>query len=233
MVGHYFKWNGTDSRTKHIRVPNRIPIIRPEERVQRITIPGRSGELTETEGENVYNSYIQTIEISVDGLANVHDVETWLKGEGQVVFDNQPQRSQKARIQGVVTLEKHSRNVDKWKGTVQFYCDPIKKDTAESNITITSSGTTVNNPGDMTAYPLIAITGSGAITISAGGNTLTIPDCTSGWVVDSENEWILSGTTPQGNVCSGNFPVLKPGSNTIAFTGSITSLVITPRFRYM
>lgn len=233
MAIHYFLWNGTDSREKNIRVPNRIQITRPEERVEHITIPGRSGDLTQTEGNDIYNSYIQTIDISIDGLENVHAAEEWLKGAGTVTFDNQPELEQDARIYGSIELNKHSRNVDRWKGTVQFYCDPVKRNRNEQTITVTTSGTSISNPGDMTAFPKIEITGSGLVTVKIGGKTLTIPDCVSGWVVDSENEWILQGNTPQERVCSGDFPVLEKGTNTITFTGSITKLLITPRFRYL
>lgn len=233
MAIHYFKWNGVSSSTKHIRVPNRIEIIRPEERVKRITIPGRTGELTETEGDDIYNGYIQTVDISIDGLANVHEAEAWLTGAGKVTFDCQPGFEQNARITGSLSLQKHSRNVDRWKGSVQFYCDPIKYDTTETVQTVTTSGTTISNPGDMVAYPKIKITGSGAVTVGCGGNILTIPDCTNGWIIDSENEWILSGSTPVEKACSGAFPILKKGSNTLTFTGSITKLEVEKRIRYL
>lgn len=233
MPLHYFIWKGTDTRNKHIQVANRVPVVRPEERVQHTTIPGRTGELTVTEGDDIYNSYIQTAEVSVDGVAYRHDAETWLRGEGMVTFDTEPNRQQKARIIGAVTLEKHSRNMDRYSSSVQFYCDPVKSDPNEEAIEVTSSGATVNNPGDLVAYPLIKITGSGAVTISAGGNVLTIPELTSGWVVDCENEWVLNGDTPLSGVCSGAFPKFAVGSNTVAFTGSITKLEITPRFRYL
>ena len=50
MALHYLIWKGTNSRTKYIRVRNRMPIIQPQERVNHITIPGREGELTQVEG---------------------------------------------------------------------------------------------------------------------------------------------------------------------------------------
>lgn len=233
MAKYWFLWNGASSASKDIVMNAPQEIVKPEERVEHVTIPGRAGDLTITEGDDIWNSYIQTVGIAVKTAAQVPVVENWLKGSGKVTFSSQPGLEQEARVIGAVTLEKHSRHSDWWEGDVQFYCSPIKTDTDENDVTVTSSGTTLNNPGDMIAYPLIAITGSGSVTISAGGKTLTIPSCTSGWVIDSENEWILSGTTPQGNVCSGNFPVLQKGSNTISWTGSITKLVITPRFRYL
>ena len=233
MAKYWFLWNGASSASKNIIMNAPQEIVKPEERVEHVTIPGRAGDLTITEGDDIFNSYIQTVGIAVKTAAQVPVVENWLKGSGKVTFSSQPGLEQDARVIGAVTLEKHSRNADWWEGDVQFYCSPIKTDTDENDVTVTSSGTTLNNPGDMIAYPLIAITGSGSVTITAGGKTLTIPSCTTGWVIDSENEWILSGTTPQGNVCSGSFPVLQKGSNTISWTGSITKLVITPRFRYL
>ena len=233
MAIHYFIWKGTDSRNMHIRVPNAFPVIWPEERVEQVIIPGRSGNLTETEGEDIYESYIQTAEIAIDGAENIRAAEQWLRGSGQVTFDCQSGLEQTARVYGSIQMGKHSRNRDKWRGNIQFYCQPVKRDRTESGVNVTSSGTTVNNPGDMTAYPLIKITGSGQITVSSGGNTLTIPECETGWVIDSENEWILDGTTPQEKACSGKFPILKTGNNTILFTGNVTKLEITPRFRYL
>lgn len=230
---YWFKWKGTRSDAKNIILNEAPEIIKPEERIEHVTIPGRSGELTVTEGENIFQSYIQTISIAVKGAANVPAVEKWLTGSGKLTFSSQSGFEQNARVIGAAQLRKHSRGLDWWECDVQFYCEPVKSDVNGQNINVTSSGTTVSNPGDMTAYPLIEVIGSGAVTVTAGGNTLTIPNCTSGWVIDSENEWILSGNTPQGNVCSGKFPVLKAGNNTVQFTGSVTKLVITPRFRYL
>lgn len=232
-VRYWFKWNGVRSDAKNIVINEAPQIIKGEERIQHVTIPGRSGELTLTEGEDVFQSYIQSLSIAVHGAANVPAVERWLKGAGRLTMSSQGGLEQDARVIGSLELRKHSRNLDWWTGDVQFYCAPYKYSVSEEAITVTSSGTTVTNPGDLTSYPLIEVTGSGAVTISAGGNTLVIPDLTTGWTIDSENEWILNGTTPIGGVCSGEFPLLKAGSNTVAWTGSVTKLVIVPRFRYL
>ena len=221
MARYWFEWNGVKSTAKGIIMNAAPQIVKPEERVEHITIPGRAGELTVTEGDDIFQSYIQTVGIAVHEASQVPVVENWLKGAGAVTFSSQPGLVQDARVIGAVTLEKHSRHLDWWEGDVQFYCSPIKRDPEEDDIEITSSGTTIENPGDMTALPLIEVIGSGAVTVSAGGNVLTIPELTSGWVIDSENGWILNGTTPLMGVCSG------------AFTGSVTKLVITPRFRYL
>ena len=227
-----FTWNGTNCRDKGIRLQSMPEVIKPEERVGHVIIPGRPGEMTLTEGADIYNSYIQTIPMTVNSETAVHEVENWLRGDGWVTFSGQPNLRQRARVIGAVTFTKHSRNSDWWDGEVQFYCEPIKHPVTEETIVISESGTAVTNPGDLRGYPRITVSGSGIVTIASGGATLTIPDCQDGWIIDCENEWILAGNTPQMNACSGNFPVFNPGENVVTFTGA-TKLTITPNWRYL
>lgn len=84
MARSYFIWNGTDCRSMGIMLQGPVPIIRPEERVNHVEIPGRSGDLTELEGEEdepIYNSYIQTVTLQVPGGYRVREVFNWLKGK--------------------------------------------------------------------------------------------------------------------------------------------------------
>ena len=117
----YFVWKGEDCKAYGIEVQASIPIIRPEERVRHVEIPGRSGDLTQLEGEGIFNSYIQTVTITVPGWYNVREVYNWLRGSGYVTFHGEPDRKQMARVIGAITLTKHSRNSDWWTGEVQFY----------------------------------------------------------------------------------------------------------------
>lgn len=229
----YFIWNGTRSDAMHILFNERVPIVRPEERVEHIVIPGRSGELTQVEGEDIFNSYIQTVTLTVKGLENVPAAEAWLKGDGYVTFDTQPALRQKARIINAVTFQRHSKNANYYTGDVQFYCEPIKRALADTDIEVTSSGATLTNPGTLPAFPEIQMEGSGAVSISIDGKTLIIPDLTSGWTADCANRWICQNGTPQWNAWTGDFPQIPVGTSTILFTGSITKLTITPHWRYL
>lgn len=229
-----FTWKGTDCTTKGIRLREMPQIIRPEERVEHVVLPGRAGELTLTQGADIYNSYIQTIPIAVDNASDLSTAEQWLKGEGYVTFSCQPTLKQKARVINAVTFTKHSKNSTWWEGEVQFYCEPLKEPTSGSTTNVTSSGTVVNNPGDVTSRPLITITGSGTVTVTIGGNTLTITGVSNGWMIDSDLEWVTNSSgAPQMGVYSGKFPVFAPGNNTVQFTGSISKLVIDGRWRYL
>lgn len=229
----YFVWNGTRSDSKHILFNERIPVIRPEERVEHVIIPGRSGELTQVEGEDIYNSYIQTVALTVEGLENVPAAEAWLRGDGYITFDTQPDLRQKARIINAVTFQRHSKNANYYSGEVQFYCEPIKRPVTEAQIEVTESGTVLTNPGTLTAFPEIQMEGSGAVSVSIGGKTLVIPTLTSGWTADSEMRWICLNGVPQFNAWTGEFPEIPTGNATVLFTGNITKLTITPHWRYL
>ena len=228
-----FTWNGVSSRDMGIYLREMPEIVRPEERIQHVTIPGRAGELTQTEGADVYNSYIQTIPIAVYTEAAVRAAEAWLRGAGSVSFGGQPDPKQNARVINAVTFQKHSRGSVYWDAQVQFYCEPLKsKVTTEADIELTESGT-VNNPGDVTAFPRIVIDGSGDITISAGGKSISLTGIQTGTVVDCETGWVIYNNAALAGVYTGNFPELPAGDSMVSFTGNVTKLTITPRWRYL
>ena len=214
----YFIWNGIDSRAMGVITRRHAPLIRPEERVEHVQIPGRSGDLTETEGENIYNSYIQTISFSVTDGSRVRDVFRWLRGSGTVTFSSDPDKEQDARVIGAVTLERVSRNLDRWAGQAQFYCQPLKKRIYDIAETMTAAGTIRNN-GDVDAYPVImAYPGAeNSMTITVNGESFVITnirgvrriDCGAKEVTNSLRTAICTIDS------SGPFPVLHPGSNTI------------------
>ena len=236
----FFVWNGIDCRSMGVTLRDPVPIVRPEERVQHVEIPGRSGDLTQTEGEDdepVYNSYIQTATITVKGGFRVRKVYQWLRGSGYVTFHGEPDRRQKARIIGAVTLNKISRNLDKWSGEIQFYCQPFKELLQAKTDEITSSGTAIFNGGDVTEKPKIKMTASGTTAlITIGGNSTLMTGLTSGvnYTLDSEVlEMInLSGGTSATNKTIGKFPKIPVGNQTVTGSGW-SKLEIERRERFL
>ena len=201
MGKSYFIWNGMDCRNMGVTLAGPVAIVRPEERVKHVEIPGRSGDLTQVEGENVYNSYIQTATIQVRGGYHVRDVYRWLRGSGYVTFSGEPDRKQPARIIGAITLDKHSHNSDIWVGDVQFYCQPLKELLLEEKVTITANGQTAYNAGDVTSKPMFKVTASAsALTFALTGtgspssNAIGVSGLTSGNVIwiDSSSMEVLN-----------------------------------------
>ena len=245
MPQSYFIWKDKDCRQMGVTLKSPLPIIRPEERVEHITIPGRPGDLTRIEGEDVFNSYIHTASISVQDAIHVRDVYAWLRGEGYLISSSEPDRRQRARIIGAVTLDKVSRNLDRWTGEVQFYCQPLKELLWESVETITAAGTVVNH-GDVIAKPRFKVTAAstGTVTLtvshtvggSTSSQTITITGVGNGSnvYIDSDIMEVLNtaGNVSMAPYTSGDFPVLVPGNNSIS--GSNWSAIeITKRERYL
>ena len=237
MPQSYFIWNGKDCRSMGIIMRGPAAIVRPEERVQHVEIPGRSGDLTELEGENIYNSYIQTISISVRGGFRTREVYKWLRGDGYVTFSGEPDKKQRARIIGAITLNKVSRNLDNWAGEVQFYCQPLKEKLTDETVTLNAAGN-VDAEGDVTAHPLFQVTMSSGATsfwIACGGKRLDVTGITSGKVlIDSDVQEVqyAEGLGMLTAYSEGDFPVLNPGSN--AVTGANwTKVEITKRERFL
>ena len=237
MAQSFFIWKDKDCRSMGVLLQGPVPIVRPEERVNHVEIPGRSGDLTELEGENIYNSYIQTATIMVKGGFHVREVYRWLRGSGYVTFHGEPDRKQKARIIGAVTLQKHSSHLDWWVGEIQFYCQPLKELLNEPKVTISSSGSAVMNAGDVQSRPKIRATASGtSLTVTANGKTLTVTGLTNGsaYIIDSDTMEVTdsTGATILTQNSTGDFPMLEPGSNTITGSGW-SSLEIDRRERFL
>ena len=230
MAQSYFIWNGKDCRSMGVIQRGPAAVVRPEERVKHVEIPGRSGDLTETEGENIFNSYIQTVSISVRGGFRVREVYKWLRGAGYVTFSGEPDRRQAARVIGAISLNRVSRNIDHWAGEVQFYCQPLKEKLHEVPQEITASGTATENAGDVNAKPVYKVTASGtSVSLTATGdgtpadNTIAVTGLTSGtdiWI-DSETMevWNADKSALITKNSTGNFPVLSPGRNTVTGSG--------------
>ena len=235
MGQSYFIWKNKDCRNMGVWMQGPAAIVRPEERVNHIQIPGRSGDLTQLEGENIFNSYIQTVTILVKGGFRVRDIYNWLKGSGYVTFSGEKDRKQPARIIGAVTLNKHSYNLDWWTGEVQFYCQPLKEKLQEEKVTITSSGAEVRNSGDVEARPLWKLTASGSsATIKVGDAETFTLSTTSGnvYLIDSEAMEVTNAGQSKTYNSSGAFPVLQPGANTVTGSGW-SSIEITKRERFL
>lgn len=237
MGQSFFIWKNADCRSMGITLAAPAQIVRGEERVSHVTIPGRPGELTMTEGDGIYQSYIQTVTIQGRGAYRMREILNWLKGSDYVTFGAEPDRKQKARIIGAVSMNRHSKNTDYWTGEVQFYCEPLKELLMPAATEITSSGSTVVNAGDVKSRPKITATASStSMTIIKGGKTLTITGLTSSnkYIIDCEAGMVTNeaGTENLTANSSGDFPVLDPGSNTITGSGW-SKLVFDRRERFL
>lgn len=116
--------------------------------------------------------------------------------------------------------------------TIIFTCKPYMVEAVESVITMTSTST-ISNPGSAESFPMIKVNGSGDASFSVNGNEISIDDMTANVPVyiDSETGYVY--TASGATAMTGDFPVLNMGVNTITLGTGITSLEITPRWRWI
>ena len=229
----YFIWNGVDCRTKGIHVSELPPITIPLERSKQTIVPGRPGSLTQLEGDDVYDDMILTATCFIADPAQIPAIAAWLKGKGTVTFANRTGGHYNARIANQIPFEKVLRGNPHCSFAVNFRCYPFWYQENVSDVTITTSGDTITNPGSVYSEPLLTINGSGDITLMVGTTIVELTNISGSIVLDCALKEAYKGTALMNDHMSGDFPVLKPGMNGISWSGNVTSIVISPRWRYL
>ena len=187
--------------------------------------------LTSLEGDYIYDDMILTVNCWIENLGSLDAVAKWLRGSGTVRFANRPAGVYYARVCNQIPFEKILRGNPQRSFTVTFRCKPFLYLDNSPDTTITASGSTITNPGAVDSEPLIKVYGSGDITLMVGTQIVELEDISSQIFLDSEIQEAYKGTTSQNNHMSGEFPKLLPGMNAISWTGNVTSIVISPRWR--
>lgn len=150
-----------------------------------------------------------------------------------VIFANRTGGYYKARIANQIPFEKVLRGNPHCAFSVNFRCFPFWYQENVSDITVTTSGTVITNPGSIYSEPLITLTGSGDITLMVGTTIVELTDITGSIVLDCALKEAYLGSTLMNDCMSGDFPALKPGLNAISWTGAVTKVVIQPNGRYL
>ena len=84
------------------------------------------------------------------------------------------------------------------------------------------------------SLPLIQITGNGSGMLTVGGVTVTIDSMDSGLTLDAETQNAYNGLENKNGtirIAGGKFPILPAGETRITWSGGVTAVEITPRWR--
>lgn len=234
----WFSFNGIKNTEMGVRILSMPTRPHPKRKGQYVDIPGR-GPVWQDEG-----SY-EKISVPVHCIApddeNIDSVNAWLRGEGDLIFGDEPNRAYHARVIEEFQRSNRSQHLRGQEFTVSFDCEPLRVEANPSgNITISTSGTNITNPGTEAAAPLILVNGTGDGTLMIGGNTLIFNDLNGHIYVDCDAKIAYTGgTSPDdpmllaNHLVTGEWPEIKPGTDFVTFTGGIKSVVITPRWRWL
>lgn len=210
--------------------------------IETIDIPGRSGSLVLDNGryQNVTMEYACAIippagetlrEAIVKAVAYLRQLSSYARLEDTF----RPGYFFMAMAVEAVTVESIMERAGVF--TITLERKPQRFLTSGETVrTISSSGSTLTNPTRFPSSPLIQLSGSGSGSLTLGGKTVRIDSLTTYFFLDSEtmNAYRKVGSNAPENknnvIYAPEFPVLSPGSNTISWTGGITSVKITPRW---
>ena len=168
----WFIWKNRTSQSMGLWVSKLPDIIRPAERVQKIVVPGRQGDLTLLQGEEVYDSYTRTITVQMPNQNYTEELLDWLQGEGDLILCTEEQLVYRARIAAQVVFSRVGNCL--MQGKIVFDCSPLKRPRyPQSHVFTAADGQVIRNLGNVASSPKISITGTGAcsILISADGDT--------------------------------------------------------------
>ena len=229
----YIIFNNLDSRDLDITIEN-IPNIPTSNRIYE-TVEIDGGEnLTKIKGfENIEISFNFVYKAKEDEyLKKKQRIDSWLLGNVNKYLtynlDNfSAYRVKKVSIDNTTTTSRIVRHF-----TVTFTCTGLKYMSSGLNsLELATTGIKINNSGDYESKPLLKIFGSGNITISIGSNSFTINNVNNYVVIDSELKECYKDRTNMGKNMTGDYPILLVGENTISWTGNVTKVELTPRWR--
>lgn len=208
-------------------------------RRQTFIVPGRNGALHATEDafDNFAKSYQCYFHGDFPTPAQTHAIKSWLQCSGayqklQDTYD--PDHYWLATFAGPLDVEnvlnKYGRCV------VTFDCAPQAWLVSGDQICTYSVAGAIYNPTAFTAKPMITIYGTGAGTVTVGTETVKINSILDQIILDcdAQNAYRQVGDgAPEnynGNIYAPSFPELRPGENSVSFTGDITKVEIIPRW---
>lgn len=225
----YFK---DTQNSQHHCIVTEIPgVPLPPERGEWQTVIGREGQFWV--GEGVDDEVTVTVSLYFSPSETPAQIRAWLSGSGPLYFPNWGFYVT-AQVIETPVLTPAPLN-DGWNVTVTFSAHPVwfVYPTAAA-ITITSKPSTVTGQGLVPSKPLITVTGSGNITLTVGGIDVEIASLSGSITIDCERYRAYNGDnllTHKITLPDGAWPTLSPTSTTVTWTGTVTSVVINPRWR--
>ncbi len=225
----YILIDGADTQTNKLRVTALPPIQIAQKRVQLITIPGRSGYLTQWDGS--YEEVVKTGGFFYDGPFPEHIAQIILGGS-TVTFSNEPDKVYDYRIDIATDIV---NTIATWhQFEVQFICNPVKRELDQQSITAVTSPVTLISPCNHPSYPTIKLTGSGNVTLTVGDQEISLTDIDPEIVIDGDLMDCYKNGVLASDKMTGNFPIIEAGETiNIGWDGSVTKLEISPNWRWV
>ena len=226
-------FNNKSSADCRIQVAHPPGYAYPERDYTITHIPGRNGDIIQDNGcyKNVERTYEVSFDVPNEDFATyANAVSAWLHsttGYARLEDSYEPNYYRMATYQESNIFENLYNQAGT--ATIVFECKPQRFLKTGDNIITIQNSLTIMNPTGFEAYPLFKVTGtSGVLTVN--GNSITFSSIDGFVMLDCELQDAYKENINKNSTISGTFPVLKTGSNTISWTGNISSVTMKPRW---
>lgn len=239
----YFTYNGRSSADFGLHIEKKDVFSAPEYDAEFISIPGRSGDIINPNRRFANIKVTYTVFLARKNAAALasalRDIKGWLYSEPdryhEITDSYDAEYFRYGVISGNLDIEEQLNKVGSF--TVIFNCKPYKYSFAgQETVSADASELTITNPTAFESRPYIKLYGSEAVTlnISSGSSTTS-------WTISAINEYIeidselmncYKGIVLKNDTVMGDgFPMLKPGTTTIACAGNVQRIEVIPRWR--
>ena len=233
----WFEFAGARNTAKGVRLLSLPERGHPAERGELVQAAGRDGFLWAADGG--YEPLTVRVQCQTGDDADVSAIGAWLRGAGALRFSDDPQRFYRARIRRGFSYTEAVRRFVNRNFTAVFDCQPFRyhvEAEGGGDAEITASPHTLTNPGTYKSAPRIKVEGTGDVVLTIGTQIVEIEGLEDGIIIDSElgdcfnltESALLNGKV---TLMDDGFPTLAPGANIISWTGTVTKITITPRWR--
>ena len=237
VITHVLTYGGKSNRDFNVVISGEDTWRKPVAKVERVSVPGRNGELVISSGafENVSITYRCGITSDFDDYyAGFANYLLSLKGYHRLEDSYHSDFYRMAAFESIGEPEL-VKGYYAGQFDVTFNCKPqmfLKIGETAKEYTYSANAQYIMNPTLCDAKPLLRVWGTGSFTI--GHDTVTITSCDGYTDLDCELEDAFKGVTNcNGNVqLSGDhFPVIPGGQQGITFgANTITKIRIIPRW---
>ena len=229
MVDNYFVFNGMHSDEIGVHVLKLPSITRAAERIENITIPGRSGNLHEHEG--AYDSYTKSVECLLKKGADVDKVAATLRGSGEIILSNEPDKKYRVTVINQIDIAYAAMRFQNF--ILQLDTQPFKYSASVEDVLELTGPQRIYNPGTYYSEPIITIYGTGNVTLDINGKSYTVGNIDGHVTINAEIQEIYKNNVNKNNTYkTADFPTLDAGASDISWTGNVSKVIIQPNWRW-
>jgi phage-related protein len=235
-----FIFDGISSETVKTLIQSRPSIEAPSRKVEQRSTYGVDGTVPFDEG--AYDNTNLDLIMLVDGndlIADRQALYNLLDTRGVYkdfipYFD--PDKIYRVMLSDKIQFENNAMYGEKQSLSAKFTVKPYKYLVDNDPITITGTTGSVTNPTNYTSQPIITINGTGPVTLKVNGIDFNIKNVLNTITLDSERYSAYQDTngaltSMNYQIATREYPVFKPGINSIVITGTVTQLDVQPRWR--